>query len=254
MFPSPIAFYLGSWPVKWYGLAYGAGIFLAWIYGRLCLKKRQFPLLPDLCLDPFINIALIGIILGGRLGHIMLYQPAYYFNRPQEIFCLWCGGMAFHGGFLGVIIAAWIYTKREHLSFLSFLDLLSCLTPIGLFLGRLANFINQEVYGIPTDSPLGIIFPQVDHVKRHPSQLYEAVSEGLLLMLVLNMLLWKTKSAHYPGRLTALFLILYGFARCVCEHFRMPEGMFWHMSTGRWYTFPIVIGGMYLFFKSRKST
>ena len=144
IFPSPIAFWVGPWPVRWYGVAYAAGIFLAWLYVRLCVTQGRFPGLTAKALDGFINWGMVGIVVGGRLGHVLFYYPHYYFQHPLEIFEVWKGGMAFHGGLLGVVVASVFYCRAQGLSFFSFVDAWACGTPIGLFFGRLANFVNQE--------------------------------------------------------------------------------------------------------------
>lgn len=242
-FPSPIAFWLGAWPVHWYGLAYGVGVLLAWAYGRTCLH-RSLHAMPAWLWDGFLNWALIGIVVGGRLGHMVLYAPTHYLTHPLDIVKVWQGGMAFHGGLVGVSIAALSYARYHKLSVWHLADLLACTAPIGLALGRIANFVNQEVYGRATESVIGVIFPSVDSVTRHPSQLYEAASEGLWLWSVLAWGVWKGRWLEHRGLATGVFFMGYGAARIGCEMFREPDGIFMGLSWGQWYSLPIMLVGI----------
>lgn len=241
--------------MRWYGLAYGVGIILAWLYGRMCIRAGRFPGVSVQHLDGSINWAMAGIVVGGRLGHVLLYYPLYYWHHPLEIFEVWKGGMAFHGGFLGLVVALWIYCRKYQIPVLTFADCIACAAPIGLFLGRLANFINQEVYGQPTQVLWGIVFPEVDDLVRHPSQLYEAALEGIGLFTVMAVILWGNFK-RWSGELTALFCIGYGTARWICEYFREPEGMWAGVTIGQWYCVPfIMFGGLwYLQKKLEKSS
>ena len=244
-FPSPIAFWIGSWPVRWYGLSYGAGIILSWLYWRICVKAGRFPGISVKDVDGAINWSMAGIVIGGRLGHVLLYYPRYYWSHPLEIFEVWKGGMAFHGGFLGALCALWIYCRRHHIPVLTFFDCIVCGAPLGLFLGRLANFINQEVYGRPSQVPWAVVFPEVDTLTRHPSQLYEAALEGVGLFTLLAVITWGSFK-RWPGQLAAIFCTGYGISRWICEYFREPEGMLAGISMGQWYSLPfIVLGGIW---------
>lgn len=251
VFPSPIAFWIGSWPVRWYGVAYGVGFLLTWLYGRLWVRQKKFPGVSATDLDDFVNWAMIGIVVGGRLGHVLLYYPIYYIQHPWELLQVWKGGMAFHGGLLGAIVAMGLYTRIRQIPFLSFADCISCGAPFGFFLGRLANFLNQELYGRITSMPWGVTFPEVDGHLRHPSQLYEAGLEGVGLFLFLFYCMWFR--SLLPGQLSSLFIFGYGVTRWICEYFRSPEeGMAMGVTIGQWYSLPLIFAGLYLFWIFRK--
>ncbi len=213
----PVALSLGPLVVRWYALAYVAGFVAGW---RLCLRwggawARHY--------DDFMSWSVLGVILGGRLGYILFYQFAFYVDRPWEILKLWHGGMSFHGGMLGVAGAAWLFTRGRKIDLLAFTDVLARITPIGLGLGRLANFVNGELWGRVTDMPWGVIFPHGGPLPRHPSQLYEAVLEGPLLYLALALLARKQAWRARPGFLSGAFLLGYGLARFGAEFFREPD-------------------------------
>jgi phosphatidylglycerol:prolipoprotein diacylglycerol transferase len=252
-FPSPIAFWIGNWPVHWYGLSYGIGILAAWQYCRTYVLSF-FPSLTKKDVDDFVGWGMLGIVIGGRLGHVLFYYPGYYITHPLEIFAVWRGGMAFHGGLIGVLLAFLLFCSRRHLSFLSFSDLWACGAPIGLFFGRVANFINQELFGKPTTLPWGVVFPKVDSSLRHPSQLYEAFLEGILLWIVLAWVLSRCK--RRPGVLSGLFLIGYAAARWISEYFREPleTASFLGMpeiTLGQLYSVPFVLLGVIFLMASR---
>ena len=184
----PVLIDFGILQIRWYGLAYVFGILVGWWYGRIVIKKQ----VPNINqknyiegFDDLIGYIIIGVILGGRLGYIFFYNPAFYFENVLEIFKLWEGGMSFHGGLVGVILSTYIYGKLRNLNYKIYFDTISCVAPIGIFLGRIANFINGELYGIPTEKPWGVIFPKIDNILRHPSQIYEALLEGLVLFIIL---------------------------------------------------------------------
>ena len=218
---NPIAFQIGPLTVYWYGIAYMVGLLGWWKYS-LWLTKR-FPLITRKLVDDYLMWAVIGVIAGGRLGYVLLYNPSKYMANPFEIFQLWKGGMAFHGGILGVILATALYTHRHRLYFLNFSDLACCGVPIGLFFGRLANFINGELFGRVTTVSWGTVFPQGGPLMRHPSQLYEAFSEGILLFLILAFGATQTCWPKRRGLLTGIFLGGYGLARFSAECFREPD-------------------------------
>jgi len=184
---NPVAFHIGDWPVYWYGLAYMVGILLGW---RYCLYMNRFSPspLPVKSFDEFVGWAVLGVIIGGRLGYAFFYQPQSYIADPYSLLTTWKGGMSFHGGFLGMVSALLIYSRYKKVSFLPFSDLIASAAPIGLFLGRLANFINGELYGRITTSAFGIYFPNGGPLPRHPSQLYEAFLEGIVLFFILAFL------------------------------------------------------------------
>ena len=215
----PVAFEFLTFEIRWYSLSYIAGIVLAWIYiKKFILKETEY----SKYIDDLISYVIIGVIIGGRLGYVIFYNFEYYINNPLEILMIWTGGMSFHGGVLGVIISTYLFCKKNKLSTFYFLDIISLSAPIGIFLGRIANFINSELYGTRTDFFLAVIFEKVDTVSRHPSQLYEAFFEGIILFILLN-LIYKKYINHKPGVLSALFLIFYSIFRFIIEFTREPD-------------------------------
>ena len=215
----PVAFEFLTFEIRWYSLSYIAGIVLAWIYiKKFILKETEY----SKYIDDLISYVIIGVIIGGRLGYVIFYNFEYYINNPLEILMIWTGGMSFHGGVLGVIISTYLFCKKNKLSTFYFLDLISLSAPIGIFLGRIANFINSELYGTRTDFFLAVIFEKVDTVSRHPSQLYEAFFEGIILFILLNFI-YKKYINHKPGVLSALFLIFYSIFRFIIEFTREPD-------------------------------
>ena len=220
----PIFIDFGIIQIRWYSLAYILGILTGWWYGKKLIKiqiegNKQIDYLKNF--DDLIGYIIIGIIVGGRLGYILFYNFSFYITNPFEIFKVWNGGMSFHGGLLGVIITTYIFSNIKNLNFKIYFDTISCVAPVGIFLGRIANFINGELYGLPTEKPWGIIFPKIDNLARHPSQLYEAVLEGIILFLILNFFL--LKKIFNDGKISFLFLILYGIFRILSEQFRQPD-------------------------------
>jgi phosphatidylglycerol---prolipoprotein diacylglyceryl transferase len=249
---SPVAVDLGFFQIRWYSLGYLFGIMLGyWLLLKL-IKKPGSPM-SRAHADDMILYATLGIILGGRLGYILFYQPSLLAN-PVNIFKLWEGGMSLHGGTLGTLLAIWIMTKRNNLSFLRVCDYIACCIPFGLFLVRLANFANGELWGHPTDVSWAIIFPNADEQPRHPSQLYEAVFEGLVMAIILWWLFWKTNARYKPGFLFGMAALIYGIARFSIEFFREPDSqLLWlvektAMSMGQWLTIPMLIIGVILVF------
>ena len=215
----PVAFQIFSLEIRWYSLAYIMGILLGWLY---CKKKLiQDPRLLDL-FDDFITYLIVGIILGGRFGYALFYNLSYYLEKPLEIFFIWNGGMSFHGGLIGVIIATQLFSKKHKLDKFVFLDLVALSAPIGIFFGRVSNFINSELYGSTTDVPWSVKFTLIDSLNRHPSQLYEAFFEGVILFIILNLFL-KKNYLKKPGQISALFLIFYSLFRFMVEFFRVPD-------------------------------
>ena len=229
----PVAFEFLTFEIRWYSLSYIAGIVLAWIYiKKFILKETEY----SKYIDDLISYVIVGVIIGGRLGYVIFYNFEYYINNPLEILMIWTGGMSFHGGVLGVIISTYLFCKKNKLSTFYFLDLISLSAPIGIFLGRIANFINSELYGTRTDFFLAVIFEKVDTVSRHPSQLYEAFFEGIILFILLN-LIYKKYINHKPGVLSALFLIFYSVFRFIIEFTREPDAhlglVFMELSQGQ---------------------
>lgn len=244
----PVAFALGPFEVRWYALAYMAGLLLGWQYcmklAGLDVDKR--PQAEDF--DDFLAWAILGVILGGRLGYVLFYQPGYFLSEPLAIIQIWKGGMSFHGGALGVIGAMALYCRVRGIHFLRFADLLVCAVPIGLFFGRIANFINGELYGREASVPWAVRFPAGDYVPRHPSQIYEALLEGLVLFAVLAALVRMQAVRDKPGVLGGVFLMGYGIARAIVEFFREPDahlgliGGF--ISMGQILSLPMVLAGL----------
>ncbi len=253
----PVALSLGPILIRWYALAYLAGFVLGW---RYCLYlARQNPKGPTpQQYDDFLTWAVIGVVLGGRLGYILFYQPDYYFSHPLEMLQVWHGGMSFHGGMMGVIVAALLFTRRRHIGFFSFTDVLACVTPIGLGLGRLANFVNGELYGRESDVPWAMVFPRGGDVARHPSQIYEALLEGLVLLIIMFLLSRREKWRSRPGFLSGWFLFLYGVFRFSIEFFREPDaqlGFLWLGATmGQLLCVPMMLFGLYLILRSERRT
>jgi len=239
----PVAVHLGPFKIHWYGLMYLLGFGVAWWLGRR--RLRLFPQLGAQDLSDLVFYAAFGVILGGRLGYVLFYKPAYYLAHPLEIFAVWQGGMSFHGGFLGVLFAMLWFSRKNAKHWLDVMDFVAPLVPLGLAAGRLGNFINGELWGRPTDVAWGMIFRGGGPVPRHPSQLYEMVAEGFLLFV----LLWIFSAKPRPtGAVSGLFLVGYGAARFACEYTREPDDFLgllaFNMSMGQWLSAPMVIAGV----------
>ena len=251
----PIFIDFGIIQIRWYSLAYILGILTGWWYGKKLIKiqiegNKQIDYLKNF--DDLIGYIIIGIIVGGRLGYILFYNFSFYIANPFEIFKVWNGGMSFHGGLLGVIITTYIFSNIKNLNFKIYFDTISCVAPVGIFLGRIANFINGELYGLPTEKPWGIIFPKIDNLARHPSQLYEAVLEGIILFLILNFFL--LKKIFNDGKISFLFLILYGIFRILSEQFRQPDEhigyLMGYLSVGSILSIGMILFGILFLLKS----
>ena len=245
----PIALQIGPLKVYWYGLMYFFG-FLAFIYlGKIKLKKVWWNDINVKILDDVFFYGALGVILGGRLGYVLFYQPTYYFSNLDQVFAFWQGGMSFHGGFLGVLISTVLVSRKYQISWLKLTDFIAPLVPLGLFFGRIGNFINQELWGRPTDLAWGMIFPITDKLARHPSQLYQAFFEGLLLFLILWLYSSKKRGT---GSISALFLIFYGLFRFLVEFTREPDSflglLYLNLSMGQWLTIPMIGIGIFMFF------
>ncbi len=217
----PIAISLGPFAIRWYALAYIGGLLIAWWYWRW-LSTRPPRTVNSEAFDDFILWATLGIVLGGRLGYVLFYKPGFYLANPLEIFMVWQGGMSFHGGLLGVAVAEVAFARRRGIPLLALTDIVACGAPIGLFLGRIANFVNGELFGRPSEAPWAMIFPHGGPLARHPSQLYEAGLEGILLFLALYVLV-RLRALEVSGLLTGAFLIGYALARMAAELFREPD-------------------------------
>ena len=249
----PIAFNFFSLEIRWYSLSYIFGIVFAWVYCKKVLIKDKKIL--DL-FDDLITYLIIGVILGGRFGYIIFYNLEYYLNNLFEIFMIWEGGMSFHGGLIGVIIATYIFSKINKINTFSFLDLISMSAPIGIFLGRIANFINSELYGRETDLFWSVKFIKVDEISRHPSQIYEAIFEGVILFLLLNYI-FKKYLYRSSGLISALFLIFYSVFRFFIEFTREPDiqigYVLYNLTLGQILSFVFLIFGLFLFYKKNEA-
>ncbi|MEP2987800.1 MAG: prolipoprotein diacylglyceryl transferase [Parasphingorhabdus sp.] len=253
---SPNALDLGFFQLKWYSLAYLAGIIIGYWYLSKLIREPGAPL-AQRHVDDMIFWATMGIILGGRLGYVLFYNPSILEN-PVDVFKVWQGGMSLHGGTLGVVLAIWWISRKEKLSFLRVCDYVACVIPFGLLFGRMANFVNGELWGRATDVPWAIIFPMGGEVARHPSQLYEAGLEGLLYFIILSLLFWTTNARYQPGKLVGAGLLVYGFSRFTVEFFREPDQQLtWLVeqsgfSMGQFLTMPMILLGAWLVLTAKK--
>ena len=242
--------------IRWYSLAYIAGLVIGWRYCRRLAARPPAQVAPD-AFDDFLLWATLGVVFGGRLGYVLFYKPGYYFANPLEIAAVWEGGMSFHGGAAGVVLAIVLFARRRQLPILALGDIVGCAVPIGLFLGRIANFINGELYGRASDVAWAMVFPHdPEQVPRHPSQLYEAALEGLVLFALLYWLVrrgWLTR----PGALSGVLLAGYAVARMIVELFRQPDahlGFLAGLTTmGQWLSLPMLIVGLALVLRARRA-
>jgi phosphatidylglycerol:prolipoprotein diacylglycerol transferase len=253
----PVLIQIGPFAIRWYALAYLAGLLLGWRYARWLARHSPRLVAPE-AIDDFLVWATLGVVLGGRLGYVLFYKPSQYFEHPLEALQLWHGGMSFHGGLLGVVIAGVIFCWRWHIPTLAFADLIFCAAPIGLFLGRIANFINGELVGRPAEVPWAMVFPGYGAQPRHPSQLYEAGLEGLALLVILFVLWRRPAVRERPGALTGAFLVGYGVFRSVGELFRQPDAhlgfIFEGLTMGQLLSAPMVlIGLLFVVLAARRS-
>ncbi|HEY8086154.1 MAG TPA: prolipoprotein diacylglyceryl transferase [Methylophilaceae bacterium] len=243
----PIAIHIGSFGIHWYGLMYLTA-FMAFLWlGKYRIQARPEAGFSIQTLDDMLFYGALGVILGGRLGYVLFYQPSHFFAHPAEIPAVWQGGMSFHGGFLGVLTAMWFVARKYQLKWLALMDFVAPLVPLGLGAGRMGNFINGELWGRPTDLPWGMVFPYVDDVPRHPSQLYEFGLEGIALFLIL----WLYSSKpRLMGAVSGLFLIGYGSFRFLVEFTRQPDGFLGllslGLSMGQWLSLPMVLAGIWM--------
>jgi phosphatidylglycerol---prolipoprotein diacylglyceryl transferase len=227
----PEIFRIGGFALRWYSLAYLVGILLGWAYLKKMLGRPGGPMTADNA-DDFVIWATLGIIVGGRLGYLLFYAPDGTLDNPLNAFAIWKGGMAFHGGFVGVVLAIAIFAWRNGLNWLRIGDYIACVYPIGHVLGRAANFVNGELWGRPTDGSWGMIFPAAGPEPRHPSQVYQLGLEGLLPLIILGWLFWRTDIRLKPGYLAGAFLIMMGVGRYICENFREPDRHLGVLSMG----------------------
>jgi phosphatidylglycerol:prolipoprotein diacylglycerol transferase len=268
---SPVALHIGPFDLRWYSLAYLAGIFIGYWYLLKLLKQPGAPLARRHA-DDLVFYAALGIILGGRLGYVLFYNLGEYLRHPIEILKLWDGGMSFHGGVIGTSLGIFYFAYKQKLSWLRVHDYVACCVPFGLFFGRLANFINQELWGAPTTVSWAVRFLEptgrfllngkpelILGPPRHPSQLYEAFLEGVVLLAILAWMFWRTKARYEPGKLVGAFIFFYGCFRFGIEFIREPDAQFagtmfqnsgLHM--GQWLSLPMILGGLYLMLTAKK--
>jgi len=246
----PVLVHIGPFAIRWYALGYIAGILIGWVYGKAILRSKrawggEAPITPAQ-FDDFVLWVTLGIILGGRVGYVLFYNLPHFIEHPVEIVELWKGGMSFHGGFLGCVLAVVLFARRHKIPILSLGDVTCAVAPIGIFLVRLANFINGELWGRPSDVPWAMVFPGGGPLPRHPSQLYEATLEGLVLFVVLALFV-RFGALKRPGLILGAFALLYGLARCFSEFFREPEpqlGFLWGgLTMGMLLSIPMILGG-----------
>ncbi len=250
----PVLIEIGPLAIRWYSLAFISGLLFGWWY------VRAYGALPPAGwskadVDDCLTWVTLGVVLGGRLGYVIFYNPGFYMAHPLSILTVWEGGMSFHGGFIGAGLAAWMFARRRRISFLHLCDACSTAVPIGLFFGRLANFINGELYGRVSDVPWAMVFPRGGPLGRHPSQLYEAALEGLVLFALLHLLSRREGIRRRFGMLTGIYLIGYALARAVVELFRQPDAHIGFLSggltMGQILSMPLLVVGLYLVFRAR---
>ena len=253
----PVLLNLGFLQIRWYSLAYILGIIIGWWLGKKIIRYLKFSknLKFDLNdFDDFITYLVISIIIGGRLGYVIFYNLNYYILKPFDIFKIWEGGMSFHGALIGIVFGTYLFSKSRGITIFFLLDIIACVSPIGIFFGRIANFINAELVGKVTNVSWGVIFPNIDMLVRHPSQLYEAILEGMILFLILYLTISNPK--YIIGTCSYLFLILYGVFRIISEFFREPDvqlGYFFGIfSMGTILSFIMILAGIIIFNILRK--
>jgi phosphatidylglycerol---prolipoprotein diacylglyceryl transferase len=249
----PVAFSIGPISVHWYGLMYLLAFVLFVVMGRLHAKQLPQSGWTKQAIDDLLFYGALGVVLGGRLGYVFFYKPGYYLGHPLEIFALWQGGMSFHGGLLGVLVAMWLYAKRHDRRFFEVTDFIAPLVPLGLAAGRMGNFINGELVGRVTDVPWAMVFPRTDFLPRHPSQLYQFALEGLLLFV----LLWIYAAKPRPrAAVSAVFLMGYGLARFTAEFGREPDDflglLIGNLSMGQWLSLPMIVAGIAMYRYSQR--
>ncbi len=243
----PVAIEILSFEVRWYSLAYIVGILLGWYFGKKIFLKSK----TKDKFDDYITYLIIGLVLGGRLGYILIYDLNYYLSNSLEIFKIWNGGMSFHGAVIGIIVASVIYSKKNNDNTFEYLDIVAIVSPIGIFFGRIANFINSELYGLETSVPWAVQFIRIDSLYRHPSQLYEAVLEGVVLFGIL-IYFWTKDYLKSPGKISALFLIFYSIFRFITEYYRLPDiqlgYLFLNLTMGQFLSLIFLTTGIFLFY------
>ena len=247
----PVAFNILSLEIRWYSLSYIFGIIFGWLY---CKKKLITSTSFQKIFDDYIFYVILGIIVGGRLGYVLIYNIKYYINNPLEILMIWNGGMSFHGALIGIIIVTYLFSKKNEINTFYLLDLVALSSPIGIFFGRISNFINSELYGRETEVFWSVKFISIDNINRHPSQLYEAILEGLILFIILNYLISKVNKKD--GYISSLFLIFYSIFRFLTEFFREPDLhiglLIFNLSMGQLISIIFLISGIILW-RSKKN-
>ncbi len=252
---NPVFFHIGPLPVRWYALAYVTGLVLGWLYARWLVQRAGFwgaIKHPDtVSLDDLLVYVAFGVVLGGRIGYILFYNLPYYIHHPLDMLEVWHGGMAFHGGMLGAALGVWLFSRKYAVGAWSVADICATVVPVGLFLGRIANFIKPELWGRPTDVPWAMVFPGAGPLPRHPSQLYEAGLEGITLFIILHIAV-RLGAFKRPGLATGLFAIGYGLARITSEFFREPDPqlgfLFGGATMGMLLSIPLVLAGFGIVF------
>lgn len=251
---NPIIISFGPFSITWYSLSYVVGILLGWVLASKIVQKYSLDISKK-HLEDFVTWAIIGIVVGGRIGYILFYDPIKYILNPLDILKTYEGGMSFHGGITGLCLVAYFFSRKYKIKFLTLMDILATVAPLGLFLGRLANFINGELYGRVTNLPWGVIFPGSDMRIRHPSQLYEAVFEGVVLFVILIYIVFRCNSLKSPSLTSGIFLIIYSIFRIIIETFREPDihigFLFENLTMGQLLSLPMLILGTYLIIKIR---
>jgi phosphatidylglycerol:prolipoprotein diacylglycerol transferase len=251
----PVLIEIGPFAIRWYALAYIAGIVLGWRLARHLVQWAPKVATAEQ-VDDYVTWVTLGIIAGGRLGYVLFYRPGYYVTAPWEALYVWQGGMSFHGGALGVIIATWWFARRNSLDWVAFADRVVCVVPIGLFFGRLANFINGELWGRVTDVPWAMVFPTGGPEPRHPSQLYQAGLEGACLFILLMVLARSERIRARPGVLSGAFLAGYGVARSLGELFRQPDAHLGFLvagaTMGQLLSVPMILAGAWLILRAKE--
>ena len=254
---SPILFDLGFFSLRWYSLAYIIGIIFGWWYGKKMIIQKFYPIDTEINkkFDDLITYIIFAIIIGGRVGYVIFYNLEFYFNNPIDIIKIWEGGMSFHGALIGIIIVTYIFSIKRNLKTFFLLDVIACVAPVGIFFGRMANFINGELVGKVSNVPWSVIFPLIDMFPRHPSQIYEAILEGLILFIILNIVIHKKK--YISGTCSYLFLILYGLLRIFSEIFREPDPQIGYflgfISLGMILSFFMIFFGLIIYYSIKKS-
>lgn len=259
----PVAFQVGPIAIRWYGLAYAVALIVGWIYARRLLARQRLwsggkaPLAPE-DIESLVGYIAAGVILGGRLGHVLFYMPSYYLSDPLKVFAVWEGGMSFHGGVVGTALAIILFAQRHNAPLWSVADLVCAAAPIGICLVRMANFVNGEVVGHVSDVPWAFVFPNWGEAPRHPAMLYEAALEGVVLFWALCFVIAKRSALHKPGLVSAYFLIGYAAARIFCELFKIVEFRLLlpplPITTGMLLSLPMLLAGLWLLSQVRRGS